>query len=535
MKISKKIKLIIFIFFISIFATDFCLAQEAQQVQELQEPQKAQVQEVQTQETQEAQMPEKTGSEKPPYKNIKEYEPPKEFEKEPPPSNIDKINPDKPNICGSITFDKTIKPTPISIKKALEIALDNNFNIKIFIQKKEASRWLYYNSGTKLLPDITYSHLLRKNVGDFVIGGVLSDDVEETILESNGLFEYVINMSKFFNIMVAKNQYKSQKKQLNFTIAQVLRDTTTQYYELLGYKKGIEILETNLEQIKEQLRINKEKLEAGVGTKFDVLRAEADKARAEQSLIVARNTYRFNQARLANTMGIPVLVELVPDDKDIRVETVFKKCFDLEQAKNIALKNRDDLKSAHFNVLTAKNKRNAAYSIYMPQVILRAQKAKQGTLGIYIGSNQFTSEGVLYEGGRGLGLTGLTDIKSLSAQLKESELTYDNLSRKIEEDIVAAFVQVVADKGLIDASWKELQAASESRNISVIRLKEGIGTFIDVLQTQNTYTTAYINYIRAVLGYNVSQSKLLFEMGVITANNILDGYDYETFSKGKDD
>lgn len=518
MDIRKKIVIIIYVILFGLVTTDFCHAQKALLPENTSIPQE-QKSEIKS---------EKTNPKSSFLEKLQEYEPPKEAEKEPLPSDIDDINPNKPNICGSITFDKTKKALPINIQKVLEIALANNFDIKIFFQRKESDRWLYYNSATELLPDITYTQLIQKNKGDFIVGDILNDDVDETVIESNFNFEYILSIHKFFNLMTFKNLYKAQKKQLEFTEAQVLKDTSVKYYELLGNKKGIEILETNLKQIEEQLRINNEKLEAGEGTKFDVLRAEADKARAEQALIVARNLYRFSQAQLANILGIPVLMELRPDDLDIKVETVFKKCFELEQAKNIAMKNRPDLKAAYFDILASKNLRNSGYSIYVPQLILRGQIAKQGTIGVYTGTNFVLAQSAFWEGGRGLGLRGFTDIKSLNAQLKETKLLYTNLSRDIEENLVAAFVETVADKDLIASTWTELQAASESRNLSVVRLREGIGTFIDVLQTQNTYTNAYINYIRAVLGYNISQIQLLFEMGVISADNIIEGYDYQT-------
>ena len=279
-----------------------------------------------------------------------------------------------------------------------------------------------------------------------------------------------------------------------------------------------------------------EKNEAVIGTKFDVLRAQADLSRANQSLTLAENQYRLNQAQLANIIGISVFTRLVPDDKDIKIKEIFKDCFDLDKAKELAMTNRADLQSAKFDIEAARQKRNLGYANYLPDIALYGQVSRQGTFQSGIGPNRFVGVAVGwnlamrrplevdYPAGMGLGLFGYTDIKSRSARLEESKLTYINKSRDIDENLVKTFFNTVTARSLIDSTWSEVQASAESRNISVVRLRAGIGTFIDVLQAQTTYTSAKINHLNAVVSYNISQVELLFEMGVISVNNILDGF-----------
>ena len=457
-------------------------------------------------------------------KFLKIYEPPTEVPKEKPAERPINANPCKPDICGNIIFDLTQGAQPINLQETLEIAMQKNFDIQIFAQRTERDRWRYYQTITNWLPDVTFNQLIQRNQGQFVIAGVLSDTVSETAFQSDIDYIFTASIRKYFDLQTAKNVYNSQRKKLEFTRNQTLRDSATRYYDLLRSKKRIEILQTNIEQIREQLRINREKLEAGIGTRFDVLRAEADLARANQDLTLAQNRYRFNQAQLANIIGISVFCQLVPDDNDIKIKEIFKDCFDLNKAKELAICTRPDLQAAKFDIEATRQYRNSAYSIYVPEVSIIGQVARQGTFQTQITPNRFTGVFVQWNAGTSLGLRGYTDIRSRNAELEESKLNYINTSRDIEENLVRTFFNTVTARSLIDSTWAEVQAASESRNISMVRLRAGIGTFIDVLQTQTTYTTARINHLDAVVGYDVSQIDLLFEMGVISVNNILEGF-----------
>ena len=467
---------------------------------------------------------------------LKQNKPPEEVPRDKPPERSKDANPDKPDICGSIIFDLTEKEQPISLKDTLEIAMEKNFDIKIFGQKVEKNKWDYYGRIANFLPDIDGTQIVQKNIGNFVVSGIIPDSTRETAYQTNFDFYYFISIRKYFNLQIARNEYKAEKKNFEFTKNEILKDSATKYYELLQSKIRIEILETNLKQIKEQLRINKQKQEAGIGTKFDVLRAEANLASANQELTLAQNQYRFNQAQLSNVIGIPVFIQLVPDDKDIKIKEIFKDCFDIDKAKDMAISNRQDLQAAKFDIEAARQKRNRLYSNYLPDIALFGVSSEQGVvgnkiapnhqLGVFVGWDlkyRYYNQ-VSYFAGQGLGLIGYADIKSKTAELNESKLTYIKKSRNIEENLVRTFFNTVASRSLIDSTWAEVQAASESRNISVIRLKAGIGTFIDVLQAQSSYTTAKINHVAAVLGYNKSQVELLFEMGVISVNNILEGF-----------
>ncbi len=432
--------------------------------------------------------------------------------------------PKKPDICSDIILDLIQKQQPITLKESLEIALEKNFNLQIAEKRVERDKWNYYQSITNWLPDLIYEYSLTRIGGEFLVGELVPLTLRNTPIESNFLLFFTASFQKYFDLKTARYEFKSQEKELEFTQDEILLKTVSEYYELLTAKLSIEILKTNIKQIKEQLRINNSKLEAGIGTKFDVLRSQADLSLARQELILAENRYRIAQAKLANTIGIPVLIQLEPNSDDAEIKELFKDCFDLNKAKNIAMLYRSDIYAEALNIEALRQQKNSAVSIYAPKIRLRGMIARQGTAGNGIHPNHALGIVVGWEGGTNLGMKGFTDIKTFNAQLDESQLTLTNKRRDVQKEIVRTFSNTISARKLIEATKVELASAEESRRISVIRLDEGVGTFIDVLQSQTTFTNAKINNLRSIIGYNISQSQLLFEMGIISIDNILNGF-----------
>lgn len=435
---------------------------------------------------------------------------------------------EKPDICGEIIFDPTAEDIPITLEEALTIAMDKNYDIKIFIQRKLRDKWLTYLAASEFLPDVEGQFRIERLQGEFLISGRLPDALSEVPIRTAAFYTLELSLQKWFRLKEAYFNYRSSRQNLDFTKDQVLLEAARRYYELLRAKIDIDILRTNVRQIEEQFRINRQRVEAGAGTQFDVLRAEADRDNAIQQLLSAQNTYRFNQAQLANLLGIPVFIQLVPSEKDLFVREFFCDCMEQEQTCNIAMGCRNDLVAQKFNIKAARQRVNQAYSIYVPSVTIFGQVAQAGTTDVGFSGN--TSIGLLVDwfALQNLGLRGYTEAKALKAQLNEEKLLYITRQRDIQENLIRTFSNVITNRKLIESTFLELDAASKSREISLIRLQEGIGSFIDVIQTQAQFTNSRIDNFDAIANYNISQVELLFEMGVISVENILYGFNSGT-------
>ena len=436
------------------------------------------------------------------------------------------------NLPEEITLCQSQEQTPIDLEQSLATSLENNLGIKIVTTQKNRDKWLYYNSLTEFLPDVSLNLNQTWFSGTFLIGGVIP--APGTLIPSGRVFHTVTagvtvdwvgfnGFGRYFNAKAAKSVYRATKRNLDLTRDQVLLQTTSQYYSLLQNKLNTEILTRALEQTQAQLTLNQQRFAAGVGTRFDVLRAESQVASARQNLISAYNNLKFSQAQLANTLGVDLFTPLVPDQNEAIAKTLFKDCFDLNKVTQIALVNKPELDIARLNIEATRARRNSGYSIYFPSVAMSTSANGIGTRADNLSSSKSISLLINWQGGQGLGLTGLSGIKELNEQVKESKLRLVDTQRTVEQSLITSYYNILTSRELILASQAQVTSAEESLRLALVRLQAGVGIYTDVIDAQLTETQSRINYLNALTSYNVAQAQLLYDMGVISSANLLNG------------
>ncbi len=90
-------------------------------------------------------------------------------------------------------------------------------------------------------------------------------------------------------------------------------------------------------------------------------------------------------------------------------------------------------------------------------------------------------------------------------QVRESYLNSQTAERQIE----------VADKAVI-SSTEELRLAR-------VRLANGVGTNIDVINAQRDFITALVNKANAIITFNLAQVQLLHDTGLISVETLTSG------------
>ena len=425
-----------------------------------------------------------------------------------------------------IAYKLHIELEYINLKRCLEIALENNFNLKIQNEVVDENRWNYRYAQTGYIPDFYYQYDLSHIEGQFLVGDVLLDNLDyNPVSNTLGFGWFNFNpIRTFFTSRAQKRLWQSQKNRYDYTRDEVILNTALQYYNLIGQKLTIEVLRINLREREQQLKMTQGRYLIGVGTKFDILRAEAQVAQAKQQYIAAYNRLRLNQARLANIMGIEVLTPVYPFEMNIgTVETLPSDC-SIEYLYSTSLKARDDIKAQEKQVQYYKEQKKVVWTDYAPSFNMTYTYQYLGIIGDPLRKNENISfMGQIYLG-EGLGVGTYTKLKSFDAQIAEQEFILTDLKRKVKEDILNSYYDSLTSKERITAAQKEVAAGDEGLKNALIRWDIGENTFLDVLQAQTTKTNARRELIDATIEYNKSQVQLLFDAGIISYNSVLQNY-----------
>ena len=95
-------------------------------------------------------------------------------------------------------------------------------------------------------------------------------------------------------------------------------------------------------------------MQAGLGTKFDVIRSKTELAQAKQNLLDALQEFRLSQARLANIMGIEITSSLMPVELEAQEYMLIDKEKTIEDLYNTACLSREDVKKIRSQIQALK-------------------------------------------------------------------------------------------------------------------------------------------------------------------------------------
>lgn len=429
-------------------------------------------------------------------------------------------------------LDKQIKEgldinlLPVDLETCLCVALKNNYDIKIATTQREEAKWLYARAAADLLPDFYYRYQIQALNGEFLVGDILPRVIRQNPIYSGLTIDYPLgNGTVFFDMASRSNLYQSQKHNVKYTQSELLLNTTLYYYELLEAKLNIEVLLSNLRDRHEQLKLMQARYQIGIGSKYDILRADAQYADAKQELISALNTLRLQQARLANIMGVEVTLTLYPFEHGAQPRELIEKKNSIDCLYNVALQSREDIKTKRAQIRSLVNLKNRNYADFFPYVELTYEFAKVGVTGnTSLRTNHTWSLNVTVPLGKKMGVGTITQKNADLAKIKTARYELTNLERQVKESIVGSYYSSKTALERIEANKKQVLAADEGLKFSLIGFDVGENTFIDVLTSQTEKTQARQQLISSVIAYNKAQAQMLFDTGIISPKTLLLNY-----------
>lgn len=425
-----------------------------------------------------------------------------------------------------IQLDLQIENIELDLVECLEIALENNYNLKIANRAKNYAEWDYNSKKAEFLPDVAGNFRFSQLRGTFLVGGVAPDLVKEYAVFMSVIAEYnaLSNNKIFYETKIKKLLKKAAVSQNNFTKDEVILNTVLAYYELLGRKLSIDVLHTNLLDRKEQLRSMQARYEIGLGEKFDVLRAEAQYQLAIKELVAELNNLRFAQSNLARIMGLDVLAPVYPKDSTIKQIKLYDGDYDIEYLYQQALMLRNDIRTKELELKAQKVDRNSNWADFIPQLYFYYQYSDSGVISSGIRFGDILSAELRLPVGENLGVKTYAEYKKANEEYQKALLEFAKYKREIKENIMKSVYNTSAALEKIRASEKEVAAAKLSLDMSLVRLDVGQATFLDVLEAQSTKTQARQGLIYNVIEYNCAQVQLLFDAGLITVGDIIEKY-----------
>jgi outer membrane protein TolC len=334
------------------------------------------------------------------------------------------------------------------------------------------------------------------------LGNTNSTDVQGTVQATYNLLSAGRNES---SVRAAEEQVKFDRLDL-LRVEQLVRgQVITAYYDLQAADSSIIINQAAVKDAARSLSDAQLQEKAGVGTKFDILRAQVQLATANQNLTSAQGQQQTARKKIAQLLVVDQNTEFKAADS---VSEQGNWSYNLEDSVVLAYKNRPEVKQQ----LTLRN-----ISAQQQIIASAADSAQVNLVGSYSLAKSLSTS------------TSAQDNYSIGAQLswnfwdggaagansnkeKVNQEIYENqfttTRNQIRFEVEEAFFSLGTNKKNIATSTQALSQAEESLKLARLRFQAGVGTQTDVIQAQTALATARGSRITAILNYNRALSSI---------------------------
>jgi outer membrane protein TolC len=293
------------------------------------------------------------------------------------------------------------------------------------------------------------------------------------------------------------------------------------YLQALAYGAQVENAKALLAA--DQVLLNQAVAEhqAGTAANLDELRARVQFQTQQQTLISAEVTFAKAKIALNREIGLPPEQEIQLTDAEPYAELT---AMDIDQAKEIAYRSRQDYQGLQAQIRAAQYKRKAAKWERLPTLDMTGNYGVTGvTTGLYHGT--FLAEGTLtlplfqeakFRGDSRVADANLTNLNQQFAALREQ------INQQLRDsilDVQSATELVRVARSNVELARKELEQTTE-------RFEAGVDDNLPVVQAQATLADAESNLVNTTSQHNQAKLGLARNLGIVDTQ-------YQSFLKSK--
>ncbi len=307
------------------------------------------------------------------------------------------------------------------------------------------------------------------------------------------------------NFKIALNNYEIKKKDLIQEAKKRFHKYQKSYQDLQNKKFTLDLSITSLDNAKA-------KLDAGIGTKFEVLEAETQLSRDRQSL---------NEKKIENVISKIAFKEVlnIKGDFDIDKKQNLKGFWNHKLKENIneGLFKNLSLKNLLLQKSIKKNQAISFLSLNKPKIYISntfsSTFSKGDSLSTKIdyeksGSNYTNTISLNFDWNIFNGGQNKNSYKSKIADSEAEEYAFKNLKNVLTTNISKAYLNLKLNEETIISTLKEIESSEESVRLARLRYDVGISTLKDVLVRQNELSNAKSKKINALYNYNLNLDEL---------------------------
>jgi len=422
--------------------------------------------------------------------------------------------------------------TTMSLDECLQMALSNNENLKNSLLEENVSRMTSREYLSVGFPQISFETGLKYNfeiqkslidISKFMPG--IPEGTEQEVsfgqkydgIMDLGISQMIFNGSYFVGLAASKALIELSEKQSFRAKNDLIESVKKAYYVVLNTKERLILVNSNLERIKSLLNDTEILYKNGFVEKLDVDRIKVSYNNLNAEKIKADRLYDLSLSVLKFQIGYPVNDKLSVKGS-IEDVTLSVNDYDIQ-----SFEYSDRIEHSILNT----NKRLKSYDLknnrsqFLPQIYANLNygyNTSSSEYDLFFNSNRWKNYGTV-----GLqiivpifdGFNKRSKINRSKIVIQQVENQIKFLERSIDLQINQNFIELKNAIQSLNISKENLVLANEVYNVSEKKYKEGVGSNLEVLDSNNSLKTAQTNYYNAYYQAIISKINLDKTLGIL--------------------
>jgi outer membrane protein len=413
-------------------------------------------------------------------------------------------------------------PTTIDLATALRLAGASSIDVQIAQQRLEAARAASTNAVAQFLPWLSAGASYRRH-GDLiqdVVGNIVVADKHSYALGGTGNLQVDVG-DALFRTLAARQTVRAADHDVRSQQQEAVYRAASAYFDLLEAQAAVAATTDALAISRTYEAQLHRAVEVGIAFKGDELRVKVQSQRNDLALQQSLEQQRIQGARLAETLRLDPVVELVGQTAELAPLPMELPSAPAQERIRQALAARPELGSAQAAVGAAEATVKAA--TVGPLIPTVAAQAFLGQLGG--GRNDFPSTSgasrdyfaaFAWRIGPG-GLGDFGRVRAARARLSEAQWNVERTKDSISRQVVEALARVQSQEQQVRIAKEALDAADQALALAEGRRQFEVGIVLENILAQQDQARARQDYARALGEFNKAQYGLSRALGLLPA------------------
>ncbi|MDP4116847.1 MAG: TolC family protein [Bacteroidota bacterium] len=408
----------------------------------------------------------------------------------------------------------------LTLNEALNIALSHNWDVLMAQEDINKSHKQIDEAYSNAFPRLQFESNYMRNIKSpvmFIPGNSAFNPSPNTVTFEIGsknsvdaglsLSQVIYNQKVNTAIKIADEYASYSVAGKAATLKQVTVDVKKTFYGILLMQELVKVTQQSSDVATANLKNVESLYKQGVASEFDYLRAQVQVANTQPALIQTQNNLEMVKNALKNIMGVDINKPLEVKGsfvyEPIPVDT-------LAEVNKYAIENNPLVRQLSIQQSLLEKNKQIQRADYFPTLsFFGSYKYQTEDNTFKINDWKWANSFVV---GLNLSYT-LFDGFGRSARVQQVEIDQNKVKlgqSKLEEglkiQIRQALLKMEEAKKRIFAQEKSLEQADKALKISQTRYKSGVGTQLEILDTQVALTAAQTNYAQAIYDYLIAKS-----------------------------